>query len=140
MTVEASTKTIVVIDDEDTIIALFYYMLGREGFKVVPFKSADDAYSKLTAKKYKVDLIVMDLMMPGSGGYDTVKKLQESPAYKNTPVFVVSARSLDTETIELIRSEPNVREFYSKPVDHKSFTSRIHEELKTRPSPPAAGD
>lgn len=137
MPANASAKTIVLIDDDETVIALFYYMLVREGFKVVPFKSADEALSKLTAKKYKIDLIVMDLMMPGNGGYDTVKKLQEMEPYRNTPVFVVTARSLDSNTVELIRSEQNVNDFFNKPVDSTAFTRRVHEVLKTQKSAPA---
>lgn len=134
MPVDASTKTIVLIDDEDTVISLFYYMLEREGFKVVPFRSATDAIAKLSAKRYKIDLIVLDLMMPGMGGYDMVKKLQELEIYRSTPIYILTARNLDGETVEMIRAEPNVKGFYPKPADHKEFTSSVHKLLDTRKS------
>ncbi len=137
MPLNASAKTIVIIDDDDTILSLYYVMLSREGFRVVPFRSATDALSKINAKKYKIDLLLLDLMMPGIGGYDLVKKLQESETYKKVPILVISARTLDPETVELIRNEPNVKEFFSKPVDTSSFPARIHEILDTRRSAPA---
>ncbi len=140
MAIEASAKTIVIIDDDDTVLSLYYVMLSREGFKVVPFKNATDALSKIGVKKYKIDLVLLDLMMPGVGGYDLLKKLQETESYKNVPIFVISARNLDAETVELIRNEPNVKDFIPKPLDTGKFPSMVHELLQTRRSAPAESE
>lgn len=130
--VSAKTKTILVIDDDPSVRGFLEMALTRDGFKFFEMKSGTEALSKIIPKNFKIDLIVLDLMMPGDGGYDVVKQLQETQ-YKGVPIFIVTAKPLDSSTIELFKEEPNVKEFFSKPISPNEFKKRVHEVLCTFP-------
>jgi len=119
------SKIIAIVDDDPNICAFFNALLTKEGFKVAVFKNGDDLLNKLSLKSYSLDLVILDLMMPGSGGYDVLKKLQETE-YSEVGIFVVTARQLDKDTINMIRFESNVLP--------KEFASKVHEILGTDPS------
>ena len=130
-------KTILMVDDEKTICALFSAMLIAEGFKVRSAYSGKDALDVIKANPPDhFDLIILDMMMPGYGGYEVLKELQQGD-YKDIPIFIMTARQLDTGSIRMLQSESNVREFWTKPVDTKKFKSRVHFLLDTAPDPEA---
>ncbi len=114
---QGPAKTILVIEDDDTVSEFLQILLTRDGFHVIAVDNAISALNHLKANvTQKVDLVISDLMMPRMGGYDFVKELQQ-PGYKKVPVCILTSRELDLGTIELIRMESNVCEFLHKPID-----------------------
>ena len=130
-------KTILMVDDEKTICALFSAMLSAEGFNVKMAYNGKTALDMIKANPPDhFDLIILDMMMPGYGGYEVLKELQQTE-HKDIPIFIMTARQLDSGTIEMLQSESNVSEFWSKPVNTKKFKSRVHFLLDTSPDPGA---
>lgn len=130
-----SSKTVFIVDDDASTRDLFEAILLRQGFRVKKAASGDEALEALSSGRAgPIDLILMDLMMPGSGGFDTLQKLQGASAGE-VPVIVVSAKAIDSETADLIRSEPNVRGLFRKPVVASEFVKKIHEVLGTSSGP-----
>ena len=86
-------------------------------------------------KEQSPDLIILDLMLPGIGGYEFLKELQ-ARGCGDIPVVVLSARSVEAKIIEMIKLEPNVKEFLGKP-PKASFGLLLHNLLKTRPPLPS---
>ena len=128
-----ATKRILVIDDDPSTCLFFKSLLSPDGFQLQTTLSGKEGLEHLKLSSSKIiDLIVLDLMMPGYGGYEVLKELQE-PGYQNVPIFIVTARNLDVGTIDMIRSESNVFEFWTKPVDTRKFKSKVHEVLGTQP-------
>ena len=128
---EPKSKVILIVDDDDMICDLYKTSLARQGFRVVTAPSGEKALETLKAGRH-FDLILLDLMMPGRGGYDVLKELQQ-PGFQDIPIFVVTARSLDKSTSQMISLESNVRGILQKPGDMKSFHKKIHEVLGTTP-------
>ncbi len=132
----SAPKVVLIVDDDAPIRELFEVMLERQGFKSRLAASGDEGLEGLKSGRYgNVDLILMDLMMPGSGGYDVLHKLQEPPL-SEIPVIIVSAKGLDSETVALIRAEPNVKDYFKKPIVPHELTKRIHEILDSSPQKP----
>lgn len=126
-----SSKTVLIVDDDGTTRDLFEMLLTRQGFKTKKAASGDEALAGLKGGRFgTIDLILMDLMMPGSGGFDTLQKLQGATP-EEIPVIVVSAKAIDSETGEMIRSEPNVKGLMQKPVVAAEFAKKVHEVLGT---------
>jgi DNA-binding response OmpR family regulator len=123
--------TILAVDDEETILGFFSILLQREGFNVITAPNGAAALSKL--KGHKVALVILDLMMPGTGGYEVLKEMQSE--YKDIPIFICTSRALDDGTIEMLRQESNVHSFWTKPVDQDRFRSEIHTLLGTERAP-----
>jgi DNA-binding response OmpR family regulator len=129
----SQTKTVLIIDDELSFRDLFDLVLSREGFNILTAKTGEAALEMLESKLHprKIDLIMLDLLLPGKGGYDVLKSLQKSE-FKDVFVYVVSAGMNDPDMIEKIRKENNVVGFLKKPFDTRAFVQEIHGILKTK--------
>lgn len=123
-------KTILIVEDDDSLREFFEMMLQREGFQVRSAASGEEALK--TAEETPPDLIVLDFMLPGKGGFEVLKELQTGDT-ASVPIVVATARKLDAKMIAQIRSEPNVREYVTKPVNHAIFINSIHKVLGTKP-------
>ena len=126
------SKTILVVDDDELTTRFLNMLLTKEGFNTLIAKNGIEALDYLKSASPKVDLIILDLMMPQRGGYEILKDLQETE-HKNIPVFIITARTMDKETIDMFRSEPNVSDYWTKPIDLVKLKDRVHEVLGTTP-------
>lgn len=80
-------------DDEDIVELLSLYLTG-EGFTVFPAENGFQALELI--ESVKVDIAILDIMMPEMSGYDLLKKIREN---YNFPVIILSAKDLDTDRI-----------------------------------------
>ncbi|MDM8544763.1 response regulator [Desulfococcaceae bacterium HSG9] len=71
------TETILVVDDEEPILKIMISMFGRLGYNILLADNAESALDIYTAKQKEIDLILLDLSMPGMGGKKCMKKLIE---------------------------------------------------------------
>lgn len=125
-------KTILVVDDDATILDLFELALVKQGFNAMRLPSGEKVIQIATRPGSAVDLIILDLMLPGKDGIAVLKELQNRGA-SNIPIFVVTAKSITDEDVKKIRSEPNVKGFFRKPVDIKEMSAKAHQALGTAP-------
>lgn len=130
--VKPENKTILIVDDEKEVVDYLELILAGEGFRVLRANSGSDAIEMLK-ENAPIDLITMDLMLPGRGGYDVIQELAQDEQMQEIPVIVITGRMLDPGTEELIRSEVNVKDLCGKPIDQREFRMRIHEVLGTTP-------
>ncbi len=127
--VDVKAKTILIIDDDETVGDLFEMLLRREGFKIEVVHSCKVALDRLKAESLgKFDLVVVDLMMPSPNGFQFIKELQNSP-YDKIPLFVASALSIDSKALAEMRQQANVVEVWKKPVDIMKFKKKVREHL-----------
>lgn len=127
----SADKLVLLVDDDKDVMDLLETIVSREGFKVAMSGDGEDALNK--ARKLLPDLIVLDLMLPKSGGFEILNALQAGDM-SDIPVIIITGRHLDRSTAEMIRQQPNVREFLEKPVKSELLVSRLHQYLKTRPT------
>ncbi|MCX7956299.1 MAG: response regulator [Endomicrobia bacterium] len=127
---DASAKTILIIDDEDTIVDLFKYYISSQGFNVDIAKDGVGALEKIKSAN-KPDLIILDAMLPKKSGYEIIKILQLENI--KIPIIVVTGRIRDIESQMMFKLEPNVKEFLLKPVQPDLLISKIHNILNTKP-------
>jgi len=79
------------------------------------------------------DIILLDFRLPGKGGYEVLRELQAT-GNGHIPVIVITGRQLDRNQIEMVRLEPNVKEFLTKPLRPAFLVALIHNILKTCPA------
>jgi CheY-like chemotaxis protein len=101
---------ILIVDDEQPIRALMRATLTMAGHQVVEASGGEEALEKI--KKQNVDLVVLDIMMPVTDGYEVLERLKAIPAKANLPVIVVTAKSYESEGI--------MREMTGGAIDHLS--------------------
>lgn len=88
-------QKILIIEDDSFLQGLASSKLEKEGFDVVGAGSSDEAAKVLDTND--PDLILLDLVLPGTDGFDILKKLREGIKTKTTPVIVFSNLSEDTD-------------------------------------------
>jgi len=123
-------KLILIVEDDDSVSDLLYYIVRREGFKTEKASDGKEALDK--ARLLHPQLILLDLMLPKFGGWEILRELQEGDT-SNIPIVVVSSRNLDRSTSEMLKQEPNVKDFIEKPVKSQVLAALLHTLLKTRP-------
>jgi two-component system response regulator VicR len=117
-----SKKTVMVVDDGESLLILVKAVLESEGFNVITASSGQECLEKL--KNQKPDLILMDMMMPGMSGRETTEKIRADPKTKKLKVaFLTVARF--SETGKSVLKEMNVIDYITKPFDNKEFVKRV---------------
>lgn len=127
---DPSKHTILLIDDDESLRSLIAIAIQRVGFQVETASNGEEALAKLKEREFS--LIITDLMMPKTGGFEFLKELQVQGAAR-TPVIVITARLLDRETKEMIKLEGNVVDFLEKPIQMKVMALSLHRFLGTVP-------
>jgi DNA-binding response OmpR family regulator len=83
-----SKKKILLVDDEEDIIKMNKLRLSELGFDVISASSGEEAIKK--AGSEKPDLILLDVMMPGMDGIQTLTALKNNPETSSVPVLMLS--------------------------------------------------
>lgn len=81
-------KSILVIDDEQSFLLALELILKSAGYNVLTAPNGDEGLNKL--KDARPDAVLLDIMMPGLSGFETIKIIRNSPEFKNTPVILMS--------------------------------------------------
>lgn len=84
---------ILIIDDDTRLIMVHSMILESKGFEVVSAPDGKSGIEKM--KEFKPDLILLDAMMPGFSGFDTLAEIKSMPDYKDTKVVMLTALSND---------------------------------------------
>lgn len=106
------TKTILVIEDELSLLQAIEAMLEDEGFDVVIAAHAEEANSKLFLLKEKPDCIWLDLNLPHQNGMEFLREVKKDKDFKAIPIVVVSNFD-DHKTIEEAK-KLGVKEYFVK--------------------------
>ena len=122
-------KLVLLVDDDESLLDLMEHVVKKEGFRTDRAADGNEAMRK--AQALLPDLIILDFMLPGIGGYEVVRELQAS-GNGGIPVIVVTGRHMDRKNIEMVRLESNVKEFMEKPLRPAVLAATLHIVLKTR--------
>lgn len=90
----AEAGTIMVIDDSATVRLVTSRLLERNGYEVITARDGLDALQKI-AEGAKPAAFLMDLEMPGMGGFDLLASIRRQEEHEQTPVFVITSRSAE---------------------------------------------
>jgi DNA-binding response OmpR family regulator len=94
----AEKKTILVVEDDADTRAAICTMLENLGFNHVSFGLAQEALNAI--KGIKIDLALLDIMMPEMNGYELLREVKKIPEFKELPVIMVTAKDQDSEILE----------------------------------------
>jgi len=109
---------VLVVDDEPSLQTLIFDTLEDE-YRILAAFNGREGVSK--AESSHPDAILMDVMMPDIGGYEAIRLLNQNPGTRGIPVVVITAKDFDDSTIQMIKQEPNVYAFLTKPFKPKGL-------------------
>jgi two-component system phosphate regulon response regulator OmpR len=118
---------VLVVDDDDRLRDLLRRYLTQEGFDVL-LASDGKGLDKLLLRD-SVDLIVLDLMMPGEDGLSICRRLRA--ASDQTPIIMLTAKGDDVDRI--VGLEVGADDYLPKPFNPRELLARVHAVLRRRP-------
>ncbi|MGB0127083.1 MAG: response regulator [Rhodocyclaceae bacterium] len=114
-------QKILVVDDSPTERLALTELLQRNGYGVVTAESGDEAIDK--AKAEKPDLILMDVVMPGTNGYQATRTLTRDEATRRIPVIMCTSKNQETDKIWGMRQ--GAMDYLTKPIDQSALLQKI---------------
>lgn len=127
------SNKVLVVDDDARIRDLLKRYLSQEGFEVLV--AEDGRTLTRLLQRETVDMIVLDLMMPGEDGLSICRRLRA--ANDMTPIIMLTAKGEDIDRI--VGLEVGADDYLSKPFNPRELLARIHAVLRRRPAPEIPG-
>lgn len=119
-------KLIYVLEDEKNIQQLIKYNLESSGFTVTCFETGLSLFKALSVKI--CDLLLLDIMLPDTDGYDVLTKLRLDSNFINLPVIMLTAKKEELDKI--LGLEMGADDYITKPFSVREMTSRIKAVLR----------
>ncbi len=118
-------KKIMVVDNEPDIVDLTRTVLELGGYSVVPIYSGEECLRKL--EKEKIDLVLLDIMMPGMSGWDVFNRIKK----KNSDIKVAFMSVLEiSDKRKQVLLDEGLADYIMKPFDKDSLLERVDRILK----------
>ncbi|MDH5510712.1 MAG: hybrid sensor histidine kinase/response regulator [Nitrospinota bacterium] len=125
---EGVRTTALVIDDDPEMVLILGHSLLTHGFEVLTAGSAEEALSAVA--EAPIDMIILDLILPGMSGIDFLKRLKSNPAWRSIPVIIATARE-SAEDVELGLAE-GAEDYIRKPFSNIELLARINATLREK--------
>ena len=106
-------KRVLVVDDDVRNIFALSSVLERHGMEVVTAGTGQEAIEKVAGDS-GIDLVLMDIMMPGMDGYDTMRAIREDPDSRALPIIALTAKAMKGDREKCL--EAGASDYLAKPV------------------------
>ena len=115
-------KHILVADDDMRNTFALAKMLRKNGMRVYMAENGKKAV-ELLDKKLRVDLVLMDIMMPVMDGYEAIKKIRSKKKFKTIPILALTAKAMKGDRLKCIKAGAN--DYIAKPIDNDRLLSML---------------
>lgn len=120
-------KSVLVVDDDVRNIYSLTSILEHEQMNIYTAFSGDEAINKL--EKNKVDIVLMDIMMPGKNGFDTIKEIRAHVQFNDLPIIAVTAKAMKGDKELCINAGAN--DYLTKPINTELLIKKMKQQLNT---------
>jgi CheY-like chemotaxis protein len=127
---QLSPKLVLIVDDDASMRDILDYTVKKEGFRTDLTADGQEALRKVETAR--PDLILLDFMIPGMGGYEVLRELQ-SRGFGGIPIIIVTGRLMGEQGLALLHQESNVKELLQKPFKTGVVATALHRVLGTAP-------
>lgn len=118
-------KTVMIVEDQDELRESISRFLQNEGYQTVSASNGEEAF-RLLEGHLKVDLILLDVMMPKKDGYETLRELRMTK--NSTPVIMLTAKT--DEVDKLLGLELGADDYITKPFSLREVVARLKAVLR----------
>ncbi len=119
---------ILTVDDSEMMRDIIANAVSSLGYDSLEAENGQEALEILEANKDSIKLIVLDWIMPIMDGYETLKKIKETPEYKDIPVIMVTTENDQLRIISAVKLGAD--NYIVKPFNIVDLTTRLKQSLK----------
>lgn len=116
-----AARKILIVDDSATERFFLADLLSKRGYSVVTAENGDEALLKVRSEKPA--LVVMDVVMPGTSGYQATRAIARDPATQGIPVILCTSKGAESDRIWGLRQ--GAKEYVVKPVNPEELLAKI---------------
>ena len=121
-------RNILIVDDDvRNTFALVSYLEDME----MQLHTAEDGFQaiELLARHGGIEMILMDMMMPGMDGFETIARIRSNPSTAHIPIIALTAKAMKGDRAKCL--EAGATEYVSKPINMRELLEKMTEMLKT---------
>jgi CheY-like chemotaxis protein len=123
-----ANRKILVVDDDIRNIFAVTSILERHKMDVQSAEDGNEAI-RILEKAKGTEVVLMDIMMPGMDGYETIRMIRKDPRFKALPVIAMTAKAMKGDREKCI--EAGATDYIAKPVDTEQLLSMLSMWLRT---------
>jgi hypothetical protein len=115
-------RTVLLVDDDARNIFALSSVLERRGMEVLTATTGSEAIAVLRART-DVAIVLMDIMMPGMDGYETIQTIRTDPTYRRLPILALTAKAMKGDREKCL--EAGASDYLAKPVNIQQLMSAL---------------
>ena len=115
------SQKIYIVEDDASIRELESYALKSAGFETLGFENSRDFFAQM--ESHLPDLILLDIMLPGTDGLKVLETIRSTPAYSKLPVILVTAKTGEIDAVKGLDSGAD--DYLTKPFGVMELISRV---------------
>jgi CheY-like chemotaxis protein len=116
------SRTVLLVDDDARNIFALSSVLERRGMKVLTATTGTEAISILESRP-EVAIVLMDIMMPGMDGYETMQAIRANPSFRRLPIIALTAKAMKGDREKCL--EAGASDYLAKPVNTEQLLSSL---------------
>jgi CheY-like chemotaxis protein len=115
-------RAVLLVDDDSRNIFALSSVLERRGMEVLTATTGSEAIAVLESRS-DVAIVLMDIMMPGMDGYETIQVIRENPSFRRLPILALTAKAMKGDREKCL--EAGASDYLAKPVNVEQLLSAL---------------
>jgi CheY-like chemotaxis protein len=115
-------RTVLLVDDDSRNIFALSSVLERRGIHVLTATTGNDAIAIIQSRP-DIAIVLMDIMMPGMDGYETMQVIRADPAFRRLPIVALTAKAMKGDREKCL--EAGASDYLAKPVNTEQLLSAL---------------
>jgi DNA-binding response OmpR family regulator len=117
-----TSKKILIVEDNENISELLYFILIREGYEVSQANTGQEA-KDFIEEATPHDLILLDIMLPFIDGFQLLNIIRNTPDWKSVPIIMLSAKTQENDVVKALNNGAN--DYMYKPFQPGELIARV---------------
>ena len=119
-------KEILIVDDEPGVVVPVQFLMEQQGYKVIIANSGEDALALIY--KYKPNLVLLDIMLPGIDGYEVCEIVRLNPNFRKVKIIFLTAKGREEEIAKGLALGADA--YITKPFSNTELVAKVKELLE----------
>ena len=120
------SKEILIVDDEPDVVVPIQFLMEQQGYSVLIAERGEDALDLIY--RYKPDLVILDIMLPGIDGYEVCEIVRLNPNYRNVKIMFLTAKGREVDIAKGLALGADA--YITKPFSNVALVAKVKEILE----------